>query len=175
MYYLNEGDHTMLKARLFRDDDQRIKILCFDGSIAIANKMNLKRFYLDFQSVDTICGDVTLRWDTVCSRMEEYKESNDTFAIIKNDGSLVIFDNEPFSIIMESLELDFDQLISVAEYASMVGKSIEQVKVYLRQGRIPNAKKIGRDWVIHKSSVAKYPQDNRVYNGAYRRKAKEKK
>ncbi len=175
MYYFSKGEHTMIKARLFKDDDQQIKILCLDGTIAIATITNLKQFYLEFQSADKICGEKTLRWDAVCSHMEEYKEKNHTFAIIKEDGSLVVFDNEPFSLLMESSELDFDQLISVAEYASMVGKSIEQVKVYLRQGRIPNAKKIGRDWVIHKSSVDKYPQDNRIYNGAYKRKANDKK
>ena len=53
------------------------------------------------------------------------------------------------------------------EYAKEVGKSVEQVKVFLRNGRIPDAKKIGRDWIIARSSVRLYPSDRRISHGEH--------
>ena len=51
------------------------------------------------------------------------------------------------------------ELITAKEYAKKNGRSVEQIKVYCRNGRIPGAYKHERDWVI--PSSAPYPEDRR--------------
>ena len=51
------------------------------------------------------------------------------------------------------------ELITAKEYARRNGRSVEQIKVYCRNGRIPGAYKHERDWVI--PSSAPYPEDRR--------------
>lgn len=155
-----------MKARLFKDSDEAIKILCSDGTIAIANRENLSKFLREFLFIDQLTGEDG-RWDDKEPNMFSYKPKAQTYAYVSDDNSLVITNFAPFSILFETTELNLQDFISVAEYAEIVGKSVEQVKVYLRDKRIPNAKKIGRDWIIHKSSIYKYPQDNRIKCGKY--------
>lgn len=161
-----------MKARLFKDSDDVIKILCPDGTIAIANKENLSKFLRESVFIDQLSG-TDGRWNDKVPNMFMYKPQEQTYAYVSDDNSLVIINFSPFSILFETTEINLHEFISVNEYAEMVGKSVEQVKVYLRDNRIPNAKKIGRDWVIHRSSIYKYPQDNRITCGKYtRRKAR---
>jgi hypothetical protein len=58
----------------------------------------------------------------------------------------------------ESEEEIASEMISVKEYAALYGKSVEQIKVHCRNGRLP-AIKNQRDWMIPRS--APYPKDRR--------------
>lgn len=90
----------------------------------------------------------------------------ETIAYVTDAFHLVIVDFSPFKVLFDEIRTPtLDDLLTVAEYAQLYNKSVEQVKVLCRKGRIPGAKKIGRDWVIPNDTP--YPADNRVAAGKY--------
>ena len=154
-----------MKARLIKSSTGEYLVLCSDGTIASADTAVLTKFLRNAQYIGTVTG-TRGRWDTVAPDMFAYE--GETVAYINANYHIIILSFLPFEVLFE---IDSDNtvydFISVAEYAEMVGKSIEQVKVHLRNGRIPNARKIGRDWIIHKDSVAFYPADSRITSGKH--------
>lgn len=84
----------------------------------------------------------------------------DTLAYITDEHHLVVLNFAPFAPLFDDVNYTIEDLYTIAEYAEAHNKSVEQVKVFCRAGRIPRAKKIGRDWVIPKS--VPYPYDRRV-------------
>ena len=154
-----------MKARLIKSNTGEFLLLCSDGTIAIADIVLLTKFLRNSNYIDSVTGTYG-RWDTVAPDMFAY--AGETVAYINANYHVIILNFLPFEVLFE---IDSDNtvydFISVSEYAEMVGKSIEQVKVHLRNGRIPNARKIGRDWIIHKDSVAFYPADNRITSGKH--------
>lgn len=156
-----------MKARLICNETGEYLLLCLDGTIAEADFSVLARFLKDSKNIDTVSGNLD-RWDNQVPYMLDYKGK--TVAYINDDGCIVIHDFQPFECLFETsvnLGFSFDEFLTTAQYAEAVGKSVEQVKIMLRTGRIPNACKIGRDWIIHKSSVLHYPADNRIINGEF--------
>ena len=93
--------------------------------------------------------------------MIDYEKDQKTYAYITDDYELVIYIFDPFDILLNSNKASLDDFIGSVEYAREVGKSVEQVKVLLRAGKIPNARKIGRDWIIEKDSIHKFPEGKR--------------
>lgn len=160
-----------LKARLFLDDDKTYKILCEDGTIALATEKNLSLFLRNFKFISSLTGEEG-NWNTEAPTMLAYKPECDTCAYVQSNDILVVENFNPFAILFEKPQISLDDFIGVNEYAKEVGKSIEQVKVFLRHGRIPNAKKIGRDWIIARSSIHKYPQDQRISKGKFKKREK---
>lgn len=154
-----------MKARLIKDNLGEYLLLCSDGSIARADAVILMGFLRNVKYIEEVTGDAG-RWDILAPDMFAY--AGETFAYINDDYTIIIQNFLPFESLFE-IESDSTiyDFISVADYAQMVGKSIEQVKVHLRNDRIPNARKIGRDWIIHKDSVAFYPTDNRITSGKH--------
>lgn len=154
-----------MKARLIKDNAGAYLLLCSDGSIAEADTVVLMGFLRNVKYIDEVTGNLG-RWDAVAPDMFAY--AGETFAYINDDYTIIIQNFLPFESLFE-IESDSGiyDFISVADYAQLVGKSIEQVKVHLRNDRIPNARKIGRDWIIHKDSVAFYPTDNRITSGKH--------
>lgn len=154
-----------MKARLIKSNSGAFLLLCPDGTIAKADTATLTKFLRNAKYVDEITGTVG-RWDGIAPDMFAYE--GETFAYINENYHVIIFNFLPFEVLFEinSNNSVYD-FVSVPEYANIVGKSIEQVKVHLRNGRIPNARKIGRDWIIHKDSVAFYPSDNRITSGLH--------
>lgn len=75
----------------------------------------------------------------------------DTFQLVLNEFTL-------FRILLE-VDTSITNLIRATEYGNLHNKSVEMVKTLCRSGRIPGAKKIGRDWMI--PSDAPYPTDKR--------------
>lgn len=69
----------------------------------------------------------------------------------------------PGEIVMESVHsVDKtlpSEMVSAQEYADIHGKSVEQVKVLCRSGRLPHAYKKGRDWLVPRTET--YPSDRR--------------
>ena len=161
-----------MKARIYKDElGNSFKILCSDGTIAEATKENLDIFLRKFLFIDQLSG-TSGTWNDKSPDMFNYEKDSETYAYITDDYKLVINRFVPFDTVLKCNHCEdcLDELISVSDYAKEVGKSIEQIKVYLRHNRIPGAKKIGRDWVILKSSIHKYPTDQRINNGRYVRK-----
>ncbi len=152
-----------MKARLIKNNSGVYLLLCSDGTITNADTATLTKFLRNAKYIEEISGSLG-RWDAIAPDMFAYE--GETLAYINGNYHIVILNFLPFEILfeIESKDTIYD-FISVSEYAASVGKSIEQVKVHLRNGRIPNARKIGRDWVIHKDSVAFYPVDNRITSG----------
>lgn len=102
---------------------------------------------------------------------EMFSVPGETIAYVTDAFHMVIVDFTPFKILFEEVSSPtIDDLLTVADYAQLYNKSVEQVKVLCRKGRIPGAKKIGRDWVIPKDTP--YPTDNRVAAGRYLHKNK---
>lgn len=108
------------------------------------------------------------KWNLEYPEMSAYP--GETVAYVTDAFHLVIVDFSPFTVLFEASNTTLDDLLTVSEYAQLYNKSVEQVKVFCRHGRIPGAKKIGRDWVI--PSDAPYPIDNRVASGRYVHKNK---
>ena len=155
----------MMKARLISNGTGEYLLLCSDGTIAEANTAVLARFLRDSKNICDVSGSFD-RWDNQVPYMLDYK--GETVAYINDDGCIVISDFAPFERLFEVKPgFSADDFLTTAEYADEVGKSVEQVKMQLRNGRIPNACKKGRDWIIHKDSVMHYPADNRIVSGNY--------
>ena len=57
-----------------------------------------------------------------------------------------------------------DNLIPIAQYAALIGKSPRSVRQKCQLGTLPGAVKVGRDWLI--PADAPYA-DNRVKTGDY--------
>ncbi len=156
-----------MKARLICDKSGKCFLLCSDGTIADANATILARFLKDAKNIENVSG-TDGRWDKEVPHMLDYKGT--TIAYINEKNSIVINDFNPFEVLFEECikpGFSVEDFLTTAEYAEAVGKSVVQVKIQLRNGRIPNACKIGRDWVIHKDSVLHYPSDNRIVSGEY--------
>lgn len=155
-----------MKARLIKNNSGAYLLLCSDGTIANADTATLTKFLRNAKYIEQITGD-NGRWDVIAPDMFAYE--GETIAYINKNHHVIILNFIPFEILFENDDTNNSvyDFISVPEYAEFVGKSIEQVKVHLRNGRIPNARKIGRDWVIHKESVAFYPPDNRITSGEH--------
>lgn len=146
-----------MKARLYKDaKENTYRILCFDGTIASATIENLKIFLKDFKEIEKLSGTLG-NWDDSTSSMIDYEKNQKTYAYITDSNELIIYKFDPFDILLNSTKSSLDDFIGAAEYAEAVGKSVEQIKVLLRAGKIPNARKIGRDWIIEKDSIANYP------------------
>jgi hypothetical protein len=152
-------EEKRMKARLINDGI--LKILCANGTILEnPNKEQLYFFLSNFKRISEIKGPENIRWDI------EYPDMNmkkgETLAYITDSLQVVIEDFSPFLIITENREpLKLENMLTVPQYALKVGRSIEAVKVHLRNGRIPGAMKFGRDYAIPEASIALYPQDRR--------------
>lgn len=144
-----------MRARLIRTDEGEKQILCSDGTIAAANKNSLNAILTDFRTIDRIKGRQGY-WNAEYPEMSGYPGA--TLAYVTDDYQLVIRSFQPFQPLME-IDVEPSNLISAADYAAMHGRSVEQVKVLCRNGRIPGASKLGRDWII--PADAPYPADGR--------------
>lgn len=160
-----------MKARLIRSKDNEVLLLCANGSVFAPGRAELGRLLSSFQVADEIrqFGEEKLQefWGTEYPDMASYPGT--TLAYVTDAYELVISDFTPFKILFEAHELNSFNMITAQEYADMYGKSVEQIKVFCRKGRIAGAVKLGRDWVI--PADAPYPADNRVKSGRYLRKS----
>lgn len=145
-----------MKARLIKDKDETLCILCHDGSIAKADKNNLNKMLSAFHFIDQLTGDPKKRWDKEYPDMGLYP--GEEFALVTDGYQLVITNFKPFKDVF-TIDVTNMNLVTASEYGEANGKSVEQIKVLCRNGRIPGATKIGRDWMI--PADAPYPVDNR--------------
>jgi len=152
-----------MKARLIQDAQENTVILCEDGTIAKATNENCYLFLTSF-SKDKVFSDGTEgRWDLETPDMASY--CGTTLAYISDNKQLVISDFKPFLRFTP-----MDRYISSTEYAKMHGVSYELIKLFCREGRIPGAMKVARNWLIPQN--APYPVDP-VRHSKRRRSAKQ--
>ena len=147
-----------MKARLILNKSQRLMLLCEDGTIEKVTDNLLYNFLTRFNQENVTFSNGTLgSWKTeYCPDMTMYPGK--TVAFIADNKTLIIQDFAPFMPLVE-YEEEFTEYISVPEFAARNDKSVEMVKVYCREGRIPGAKKVARNWLI--PSDAEYPVDKR--------------
>lgn len=144
-----------LKARLLKDSEDNLCILCQDGSIIDADKNNLNILLTRFAAIDNLGGGEK-KWNDEYPEMIMYPGKD--YAYVTDEYQLVLLDFKPFMKIFE-VDQSCSNLIAAAEYGKKHGKSVEQIKVFCRKGRILGAAKIGRDWMI--PADAPYPADTR--------------
>lgn len=140
-----------MKARLVKAPDGNVKLLLNDGSFSNADKPLLANLIINFKKVVHFEGRDG-NWRDSVEDMAFYP--GETIAIVTDTGSLIIYSGEIFQDSFISYALSTD-LVTTEEYAAMHDKSIEIIKVYCRNGRIPGAEKIGRAWMIPRN--APYP------------------
>ena len=135
----------------------------------IPGKAEIGRLLFHFKTInvldDSLLGNPNSeKWSDEYPEMVSYP--GETMAYVTDSFQLVIVDFRPFKVLFDEVKAPtIDDLLTVAEYAQLYNKSVEQVKVLCRKGRIVGAKKLGRDWVIPQDTP--YPSDNRVYAGKY--------
>ena len=145
-----------MKARLIKDTNNKSVILCEDGTIAACTDELLYEFLVDFGKNISFVEGKEGRWDLEYPDMALYPGT--TLASILDNKQLVISDFKPFLRFI-SKDAMYDNYVSSAEYAKLHNVSYEIIKVFCRDGRIPGAKKIARNWVIPKN--APYPVEPR--------------
>lgn len=144
-----------MQARLLKDSQENLRILCSDGTIIDADKNHLNRILTGFHTIDKLGGGEE-RWDAEYPEMSLYPGYD--FAYVTDNFQLVLSDFNPFKQLFD-VDYSVLNLITAAEYGKQNGKSVEQIKVLCRNGRITGATKIGRDWMI--PADAPYPTDGR--------------
>lgn len=147
--------------RLIKDKDKYF-MLFQSGHIQEIKSEQIYDLLSDFRSFSL---QVPLTNRTFEGNIENYEA--DTIAYINDNRELCIVDMEPFKQFIIDSDKNIDNLLSASEYAERVGRTKRQVLFHLTDDRIPGAIKFGRDWFIPKSSVEKYPDDNRIVSGKY--------
>ena len=112
---------------------------------------------------DKDLGDDSTKWNDLYPDIGDVP--GETKVYITDNYDLVIRDVGVFSSLFNAGEYSLSNYLTVPEYAKQFNKSIEQVKVFCRTGRIPGAQKVGRDWLIPKSCL--YPNDRRYSKKTY--------
>lgn len=152
-----------MKARLINDENG-LQILHSNGIIKPADTADLYNLLVNFKSISVVAknenGVGLSNWNESCCDMALYP--GETLAYVTDELHLAIVEFEPFKRLFYTGNSILDDLVTVSEYACLHKKSNEQVKVFCRDGRIPGAKKVGRDWLIPKD--APYPVDRRYSN-----------
>lgn len=143
-----------MNARLIYDSSNKLVLLCKDGTICRPTRVMLAQLLSNFKRKDGYFTGGPARWDTEYGDMMLYPGT--TVAYISDGMELVIRDIEPFQFLLNGQQ-NPAKYISVAEFAKKHNKSIEMVKVYCRDGRIPGAIKPARNWMIPEN--AEYPVD----------------
>lgn len=145
-----------MRARLIKDETGVLHILCSDGTIIEPDKDVLNRFLTSFPNEGSFGGG-DKRWDREYPEMSMYPGTE--IAFISDTLALVIKSFAPFEILFDTPQVTEKEGITAAEYAEKHGKSVEQIKIFCRNGRIRGAHKVGGYWVIPED--APYPTDRR--------------
>lgn len=150
-----------MQARLLETSEETLLFL-ENGAVFAASKTVL--FYLLFNFKKLSYEDISasgkqLPNDWRKEHLDLGIIPGNTLAYVTDSFDLVIVNFAPFVSLFDDIQYTSEDYCSVQEYAKKHNKSVEQVKVFCRKGRILGAKKIGRDWVIPTSSP--YPYDKR--------------
>ena len=145
-----------------------VLMLLPDHTVAKATEERLKSFLLDFKEMyhmDLFKDGDQGQWDKDDPLI--MKSTTFIFAYITDSDELIVYDSMPFQ---NAFQNKTSTLIDAREYAAKHGKSIEQIKVYCRSGRLKGARLIGKSWAIPEDTP--YPEDGRMTAGGLRRRVK---
>lgn len=146
MYKLPRGGIS-LKARLLYHNDE-IVLLKRNGEIHHISASEAREFLLNFSDPSYYTGKGT--WDFDGVTMETYPGK--TIACVNDQGFMIVNNSDLFKKVIMDGEADF---LSVAEYATLHGKSVAMIRRLCQQGRIPGAFQKGYVYLI--PAHAKYP------------------
>ena len=156
-----------MKARLIKNEKDQVVLLLAGGAYIESPSISALGILLfNFKSIE----EFGLERDAA-TWTEEYPDITAVpginLAYVTDTWQLVVDDITPFIAVFESVKatVPIEAVLTAAEYAEKHNKSVEQVKVFCRSGRIWGATKIGRDWVI--PADAPYPTDSRNSIGKY--------
>lgn len=140
-----------MKARLIKDKEGNVSLLCANGSICVSSTSVLANLFLNFKGAQNFAGSDG-NWSDSYGDMAVYP--GETLAYVTDDFNLVCNDATVFEpLIIDTLKVH--TLIPLVEYAKQVGKSQEIVKVLCRSGRLVGAQKMAGRWMVPKD--APYP------------------
>ena len=151
-----------MQARLIKND-QGLWLLFNNGQMKQANKEDLRNLLCSFKLIRCLTSrankdENAKRWDIDCLEMSDYP--GETIAHVTDGFQLVLFDFKEFEVLFKTNYFVIqNDCVTIAEYAKKYNKSVEQIKVFCRTGRIPGAQKIAGSWMI--PCDASYPPDNR--------------
>lgn len=137
-----------MKLRLIKVE-QKLKLLCPNGSIINATPKVLSRLLCNFKAPTNFKGTDGC-WNATISDMEKY--IGQTVAIVDDNMSLVVYDESVFKCLCNT-DVEY---ISVTEYANLHKKSRAMVKQLCSQGRLPGIQKHSTGWLI--PSNTPYPK-----------------
>lgn len=156
-----------MQARLIKNEKDEMVLMLSNGAyIKSPSVSELGLLLFNFKSLDEFGLEKdTDSWKTEYPDLTAVPGQN--LAYVPDSLQLVIEDITPFVSVFEQVKatVPIEDVLTAAEYAEKHNKSVEQVKVFCRSGRIWGAKKVGRDWVIPKDSP--YPADSRMSIGKY--------
>lgn len=141
-------------ARLVKDKEGKLKVLCANGSISEATPTVLANFLLNHKDAKNFSG--AGNWSLEHGDMAVYP--GDTKAYISDDLNIIIFDFTPFAPLLPE-SYDATSYITLGEYAEKVDKSREIIKVLCRSGRIVGAQKMAGRWMIPADAPYPIPPD----------------
>lgn len=151
-----------VKARLIKNPEHKTVLLLEGGayieepdismlSVILFNFKTLEDFKLE--------RNATSSWKTGYPAISSVPGVD--LAYVTDYYQLVVEDISPFVEVFEAVKatVSIEEALTISEYAKKYNRSLEQIKVFCRQGRIFGAKKVGRDWLIPANSP--YPVDTR--------------
>ncbi len=140
-----------MKARLLKGQNGNVMILHANGTISNSSTSVLANFLMNFKDASNFSGNDG-EWNTNYRDMSLYP--GETLAYIDDGFALVILDSTEFEGLINGPQ-ELPHYISLVEYAERVDKSVEIIKVFCRNGRIPGARKLANRWMIPED--APYP------------------
>jgi len=144
-------------ARLIRDFDGNVKLLCKNGTIDSPTMPVLANILTNFKAAKYFSGNDG-RWSDNYADMMLYPGID--LAYVTDDLTLVVLDGSVFTpVISETLRMS--SYINITEYAKKVNRSREIIKVLCREGRIVGAQKIGNQWMIPEDAPYPIPPNRR--------------
>lgn len=156
-----------MKARLIKNNNDEVVLLLSNGLfIKSPSVSELGILLFNFKSLDEFGLEKRAEaWEKEYPDLAAIPGQN--LAYITDSLQLVVEDISPFLAVFEQVKatVPIESVLTASEYAEKHNKSVEQIKVFCRNGRIWGATKIGRDWVIPKD--APYPADSRMSIGKY--------
>lgn len=145
-----------MKARIIKDENNKIHLLCSDGTTEKVSAARLSSLLMDFLRIESFSGK-NGHWNESYFDMSEVPGK--TLAIVADNNALVIQDPWLLAYLNTANESIRTDYLTIHEYAKKHDRSKEMIKAFCREGRIQGAFRKGRAWLIPADSP--YPVDVR--------------
>lgn len=149
-----------MKARLLKDREGQVKLLCGNGSISDTTTTVLANLLLHFKNAAHFSGSEG-DWSTAYGDMAVYP--GETLAYVTDDLSLVVLNPSVFDQLVGE-QYKTNSYITLGEYAEKWNKSREIIKILCRSGRLVGAQKMAGRWMIPKDAPYPIPPERQRPN-----------